>query len=281
MLLFVFFKLFYRFLGSCVLLVYFVSSNFSLVGQTSKKSFHMAQTNISAQGDPNDNKPNKSSEQEDNNTKNSPILPHTPVKVYIDANASKSDIIKDFKNVAIIYMWFNKITGRVYVGSAVNGSKWLATYYEPSIKQNKSLIYQSILKYGHASFSVIILDNCGNTSTVSKSYLLEREKFYLDWALKAYGLAVLNTLNIPGSSFNPICGKTKSESEEFLSKFKKMIFVYDVTQNYKLLGVYPTFMCARIFRLCNNSLTKIINNKEIHKGKYFFSKELCNSKGES
>nr|WDW20858.1 hypothetical protein [Valsa mali var. pyri (nom. inval.)] len=177
-------------------------------------------------------------------------------------------------------MWFNKITGRVYVGSAVNGSKCLATYYQPSIQNNNSLINQNILKYGHASFSVVILENCGNTSTVSKSYILEREKFYLDWALKTYGLAVLNTLNIPVSSigFNPVSGKTKSE--EILSQFKKMIFVYDVTQKYKLLGVYPTFMCARIFRLCNNTLTKLINNKEIYKSKYLFSKEPYDSKGE-
>lgn len=260
-------------------MVYFVSSNFSLVGQKSQKFFHVTQTNISAQGDPKDNKPNKSSKQEDN-TQNSPIRPHIPVKVYIDAKVSKSDITKDFKNVSIIYMWFNKITGRVYVGSAVNGSELLATYYQPSIQKNNSLIYQSILKYGHASFSVVILENCGNTYTVSKSYILEREKFYLDWALKTYGLAVLNTLNNPESSngFNPISGKTKSE--EILSKLKKMIFVYDVTQDYKLLGVYPTFMCARIFRLCNNTLTKIINNKEIHKGKYFFSKGPYDSKGE-
>lgn len=51
-----------------------------------------------------------------------------------------------------------------------------------------------------------------------------------------------------------------------------MIFVYDVTQNYKLLGVYPTVMCTRIFKLCNNTLTKRIKNKEIHKDKYFFTK---------
>jgi len=74
---------------------------------------------------------------------------------------------------------------------------------------------------------------------------------------------------------NPMYGKAKSE--ETLAKLKKMIFVYDVTQKYKLLGVYPTVMCTRIFKLCNNTLTKRINNKEIHRGKYFFSKEPYNS----
>ncbi len=74
---------------------------------------------------------------------------------------------------------------------------------------------------------------------------------------------------------NPMFGKTKPE--QTLAKLRKMIFVYDVTQNYKLLGVYPTVMCTRLFKLCNNTLKKRINNKEIHNGKYFFSKDPYNS----
>jgi hypothetical protein len=47
-------------------------------------------------------------------------------------------MLKDFKNKVIIYMWFNKITGKVYIGSSSNGSKHLSTYYEPStLKKNK------------------------------------------------------------------------------------------------------------------------------------------------
>lgn len=51
--------------------------------------------------DPKDNKPKKSSKQEDKNTKNCPpVYPHTPVKVYMNADVSRSDIIKDFKEVS-------------------------------------------------------------------------------------------------------------------------------------------------------------------------------------
>lgn len=76
----------------------------------------------------------------------SPIFPLTPVKVYEDAGASKKDITKDFKGVPLIYMWFNKITGKVYIGSSIDGSKRLAGYYQLSILKKKSIIYQSILK---------------------------------------------------------------------------------------------------------------------------------------
>lgn len=311
-----------------VLLNYSISSNKSLVGQDSKNISDTPDASQSTQGDPSgppkkdpeSNKPNKSYEIENSNSlAKSPVYPHIPVKVYLDACVSKPDIYKDFKGVSVIYMWFNKVTGRVYIGSALNGSKRLSTYYQPSILRKNSLIYQSILKYGHENFSVFILEICGETSTVSKDHILERETFYLDWALKTYGLAILNMLNTPGSSMgykhkeedllkmselkkgernpmynkiksdafiaqqtrdksgenNPMFGKTKPE--QTLAKLRKMIFVYDVTQDYKLLGVYPTVMCTRLFKLCNNTLKKRVNNKEIHNGKYFFSKDPYNS----
>ncbi len=34
-------------------------------------------------------------------------------------------------------MWFNKITGKVYIGSGVNGSKRLGTYCQPSYPKEK------------------------------------------------------------------------------------------------------------------------------------------------
>jgi len=317
--------LFYM-LSVFVLLSYSASSNKSFVAQDSKNISDTSDVSHSTQGDPSgspkkdpkSNKPNKSDENSKSLVK-SPVYPHTPVKVYPDASVSKYDIYKDLKDIAIIYMWFNKITGRVYIGSAVNGSKRLSTYYQPSILKKHSLIYQSILKYGHDNFSVIILEICGKTSTVTKDHILDREQFYLNWALKTYGLAILNMLNTPGSSMgykhteenllkmselkkgerNPMYNKIKSDafiaqqtrdksgennpmfgkpkSEQTLDKLRKMIFVYDVTQNYKLLGVYPTVMCTRLFKLCNNTLKKRINNKEIHNGKYLFSKDPYNS----
>ena len=70
---------------------------------------------------------------------------------------------------------------------------------------------------------------------------------------------------------NPMYGKT--HSEETLNKLRKMIFVYDVTKNYELIGVYSTVMCSRIFKISNSTLRKRIINKEIHNSKYFFIKD--------
>lgn len=43
----------------------------------------------------------------------------------------------------------------------------------PSVLKTNSLIYKNILKYGHNSFSVSILEVLGETNSVSKSHILE------------------------------------------------------------------------------------------------------------
>jgi hypothetical protein len=132
--------------------------------------------------------------------KQTPIYPHTPVKVYNNAKESKSDIVRDFKKKTVIYMWVNNITGKVYIGSGIDGSSRLSRYYLPSVLKSNSRIYKSILKYGHDSFSVIILEVVGDSNSVSKAHCLAREQFYLDWALRTYGLLVLNLLHETSSS---------------------------------------------------------------------------------
>ncbi len=247
-----------------------------------------------------------------------PILPSTYIKLYNDAQESKLDIIKTFKNKTIIYMWFNKITGKVYIGSAVDGAKRMSTYYQASILSKNSLIYNNILKYGHHNFSVIILEVCGERGTVPKDIYIEREQFFIDWALKSYGLDVLNILHVAGSSLdyrhtkqdllkmsalklkdkNPMFGKPKSlefmlhatrskegsnnpqfgrtKTENFLAKTRKMIYVYHVTDKYKLLGVYHTVVCTRTFNISYSVLIKRVNDGLIYKDKYFFSREPFN-----
>lgn len=107
-------------------------------------------------------------------------------------------MLTDLKNQAVIYMWFcDKITGKVYIGSAIDGKKRLSRYFMPSVLKTNSRIYKNILKYfaeHNNSFSVSILEVLGETKSVSKSYILAREQFYLDWAIKTYGLQVLNLL---------------------------------------------------------------------------------------
>ena len=106
------------------------------------------------------------------------------------------------------------------------------------------------------------------------SELKKGEKNPMYNKIKSDAFIVEQTRDKSGEN-NPMFGKIKSEMT--LTKIRKMIFVYDVTQNYKLLGVYPTVMCSRIFKISNNTLRKRLYDREIHNGKYFFSKNPYDS----
>lgn len=75
-------------------------------------------------------------------------------------------------------------------------------------------------------------------------------------------------------SNNPQFGRTKTDT--FLAKTRKMIYVYDVPNNYKLLGLYPTVVCTSTFNIGYALLIKRLNDGLVYKDKYFFSREPHN-----
>ena len=85
-----------------------------------------------------------------------------PVKLYDNVLESKKDIIKEFKDKTIIYMFFNKITEEIYIGSGLQGGRRISSYFSPSVLKSttRSQIYNSLIKYGHSNFSLIILEVC-------------------------------------------------------------------------------------------------------------------------
>lgn len=125
-----------------------------------------------------------------------------PVNFYLDAKLFKWDIINNFKNNTVIYMWFNKLTGQVYVGSALKGRIGLNSYCWPSAptSNKNSLIYSSILKHGLVKPSVVILELCDVEGPIKKISYLYRESFYIIWAHKIYNGKVINNLNTAESS---------------------------------------------------------------------------------
>jgi group I intron endonuclease len=280
-------------------------------------SYRLFSVSSSLGGSKSPKDPKKSLNDKQDSGLKEPIFPHTPVKHYENAKASKLELLKFIKDKTIIYMWYNKVTDSVYIGSAVEGRQRIIGYYQNSVLKKRSKIYSSILKHGHENFSFSVLEVCGFSRTIEKNVFLKREQFYLDWALKTYGLNVLNLQPLAGStlgyrhtasdllkmselkkgSLNPMYGKEKSlefiaqmkrdksgvnnpmvakrgidKSPETLTKLRKMVFVYDVTKNYKLVGVYPTVVCTRTFHIGYDTLTKRLIDGKIHRDKYFFTR---------
>lgn len=170
------------------------------------------------------------------------------------------------------------------------------------------MIYQSILKHGHANFSLIILEVCSDNSDYepSKSYILGREAYYLDWSLKTYGIGTYNVLNQPGSSlgfkhspgtieklsiirrgaFNPMYNKPKSA--EFIERMTigargkdnpmygkgKSVYVY--SENLELLDSYISVKAAVVgLKSHNYTLNANLDTGKLFRKQYYlYSKKI-------
>lgn len=234
-----------------------------------------------------------------------------PVRVYNNLNKNRNLIGFENKKHSIIYQWFNLLTGKMYVGSAFNGSSRLLSYWAPSTLRKKYPIYQNINYYGFDNFALAILEDLGESGSVTKEYLFSREQFYLDILFDKYSKLTLNLAKIAGSTKsykhkpefglnrkgnlnpnldlkkskeliemqfknkkskkNPLFGKIKSSST--LTKLIKIVYVYNHS-DMSLIGQYSTVNCSKEFKMGNNTINKYIKSGLPYKGKIFTRKKL-------
>jgi group I intron endonuclease len=185
-----------------------------------------------------------------NNNNNNNII---PVVSYSNAGKYKSIVCKENKKKSGIYRWNNLITGSSYVGSAVNLTKRLSNYFslrflKKEIQRNKSIISNSLLKYGYNNFSLDIMEYC------EPSVLINREQYYLDRLKPEY-----NILKIAGSRLG------SKHSPETLLKFKERRLSPEALINLKLAkkGKAPTSPLRRINHLlATGHITTVLNKKD-------------------
>jgi group I intron endonuclease len=124
----------------------------------------------------------------------------------------KNIILKEYKNMSGVYLLHNNVNGKQYIGSGFDLSKRFATYYFPSRLTDNRYISNSILKYGHGNFSVVILSIVGNTNLSKKIDLINEEQIYIN-------------LYKPILNLNPTAGsslgfKHSEESKKLISEFR-------------------------------------------------------------
>nr|AMX22251.1 GIY-YIG endonuclease [Cryphonectria parasitica] len=79
----------------------------------------------------------------------------TSVLVYSDLKSEKSLILRDNKGKSGIYMWTNKVNGKIYIGSSVDLSKRLRNYFNVSYLSDLKdimIIYKALLAHGFDNF---------------------------------------------------------------------------------------------------------------------------------
>jgi len=90
-----------------------------------------------------------------------PILPKKPLEIYENSMIAKKIASKKYAGKAIIYIWFNKITGEYYVGSSY-GKTRLEDYFKLWYLNKGFIVCKSILEYGHENHMLIIMEELGD-----------------------------------------------------------------------------------------------------------------------
>lgn len=114
-----------------------------------------------------------------------------PLVIYDNALDNKEIAIKDNRKKSGVYSWVHNKSGKFYIGSSVNLGQRFSNYFTLNWLKSQaktSIIYKSILKYGHAEFRLEILEYCNREETI------KREQYYFDNFNPEY-----NILKVAGS----------------------------------------------------------------------------------
>ena len=129
-----------------------------------------------------------------------PVWLNSPIRIYNNLNYDRNLIGSENKKRSIIYQWTNLITGKMYVGSAWNGSTRLLSYWTPSILKRNYPIYKNFNYYGKLNFALAILEDLGMSGDVTKEYILSKEQHYINILFNDYSDLVLNLSLQAGST---------------------------------------------------------------------------------
>ncbi len=107
--------------------------------------------------------------------------------IYENALLSKSKVLIENNNKSGVYIWVNKINNESYVGSSINITNRLRSYYNINYLKGKTVLYNSriygaLLKYNYCNFKLKILEYC------NKEYLKVREQHYIDLLKPEYNI---------------------------------------------------------------------------------------------
>jgi group I intron endonuclease len=113
---------------------------------------------------------------------------------FYNIKEEKNNIYKELRKKSGVYMLINNITKELYIGSSLNLTKTMVSYYyyTNSYKLSKIVIIRAMKKYGLDNFSLGIFEFCKNDYKVC----LNLEQKWLDKYKPKY-----NGLNVAGNSY--------------------------------------------------------------------------------
>lgn len=137
--------------------------------------------------------------------------------VFVHPVSERSQIKQVTINRSGVYLWYNKVSGKYYVGSSINLYKRLSRYYQKGYLKYSTHydlpIVRAITKYDLDNFILVILDY------TDKSNIYTSEQYFIDSLLPIY-----NIRQVAGfRSDKPIIKKSLSEEHKLKLSLKKGI----------------------------------------------------------
>ena len=191
----------------------------------------------------------------------------------------------NLKEKSGVYMFFNIISGKRYVGSSVDIYNRIHEHYH-NLKNNKSHnahFQSSWNKYGEDAFIFCVLEYCNAEDR------FEREQYYIDCLKPEYNL----TLNVVANFGHKVSDETKSkisntlkdkynsgEIETYKQQHKwKNTYIYDIVDK-TLVGEFPNHASASRFLGYESrvySENKLFRNRYcISETKFIYLNDLVN-----
>src|SRR5712672_2452711 len=183
-----------------------------------------------------------------------------PVVIYANADEDKLNILAYNRQKIGVYRWINKINGNAYIGSSVNISVRMYTYYSlRSLAKSNRPIDRALLKYGFSNFILEILKYC------DKNNVIEREPYYMDLIKPQY-----NIVEIAGSTLG------YKHTPESLSKMRDFV-LSDEVRNRKTNdnSEYASLTdSGKALGVSRASVSQALLNNRLLKKTYFVTKNI-------
>jgi len=162
-----------------------------------------------------------------------------PIIIYINADTDKLNLFADNRGKVGVYRWINKISGNTYVGSSINISVRMYTYFSlRSLAKSNRPIDRALLKYGFSNFSLEILEYCNEDN------VLKREQYFIDLMKPEY-----NIVQTAGSTLG------YKHTPESLAKMRDFILSEEVLKR-KTLSTKNAAEARKISVIVENIKTK-------------------------
>lgn len=165
---------------------------------------------------------------------------------YENMKEEKKRIYQELSKKSGVYIIINNITKELYVGSSINLTKRMVSYYYyyNSDKSTKSVILRAMKKYGLENFSLGIKEFCPQDSQIC----LNLEQNWIDYYKPKY-----NILTMAGNSFG------YKHSIETINKLKE-IFLAPHKENHPKFGSNASDETKKAISVACGILRKGIKN---------------------